>query len=116
MKNEVTVKRSMAPEAAADVLADLSAGLRAGTVCVIQGEDFVTLTPGGGIEVGILAGRKKDKQKISIQMAWREVEVEAIEEAGFGISSQEPEMNAPESAETEQEAVPAVAVPPGTML
>ncbi|MFP4031823.1 MAG: amphi-Trp domain-containing protein [Desulfococcaceae bacterium] len=116
MKNEVTVKRSMTPEAAADVLADLSASLRAGTVCVIQGEDFVTLTPGGGIDVGILAGRKKDKQKISIQMAWREIEVEAMEAAEFGISGQEPETNAPEPAETGEEAAPAVAVPPGTML
>jgi amphi-Trp domain-containing protein len=111
MKNEVEIKRSMTPEAVADVLADLSASLRDGTVCVIQGKDFVTLTPGGGIEVGIFAGRKKDKQKISIQMAWREVQVEDAEEAEFGISSREPE---PEPEETE--AAPAVAVPPGTML
>lgn len=114
MKNEVEMKRSMTPEAVADLLSDLSASLRDGTVCVIQGKDFVTLTPAGGIEVGILAGRKKDKQKISIQMAWREVQVEDAEEAEFGISSQEPEMSAPEAEETE--AAPAVAVPPGTML
>ena len=96
MKSEVKIKRTMEAEALADVLDDLVKSFREGTVVVQQGDEFVSLNPAGRIEFELEAGRKKDKQKFSIEMSWRQVDIEADEAADFRITSQEPEMEAPE--------------------
>lgn len=95
MKSEVKIKRTMEAEALADVLDDLAKSVREGTVVVQQGDEFVTLKPGGRIEFELEAGQKKDKQKFSIEMSWRQVDIQEDEAADFKISSQEPEMEAP---------------------
>jgi amphi-Trp domain-containing protein len=101
MKGEVKIKRSMEAEALADVLDDLVKSFREGTVCVEQGGEFVTLKPGGRIEVEMEAGQKKGKQKLSVELSWRQVDVQEEEAADFKISSQEPEMTAPTPEEGE---------------
>lgn len=95
MKSEVKIKRTMEAEALADVLDDLVKSFREGTVCVEKGEEFVTLNPGGRIEMEMEAGQKKGKQKFSMELNWRQVDVQEEEAADFKISSQEPEMTAP---------------------
>jgi hypothetical protein len=54
------------------------------------------------------AGQKKDKQKLSLELGWRPLEVEEEEAAEFKISSQEPEMTAPAPAEGEEGTAPVV--------
>lgn len=108
MKSEVKIKRTMEADALADLLDDLVKSIREGTVCVQRGEEFVTLNPGGRIELELEAGQKKDKQKFSIEMSWRQLDIEEEESADFKISSQEPEMSAPAPAEGEEGTAPAV--------
>jgi amphi-Trp domain-containing protein len=107
MKSEVKIKRTMEADALADLLDDLVKSIREGTVCVQRGEEFVTLNPGGRIELELEAGQKKDKQKFSIEMSWRQLDIEEEESADFKISSREPEMSAPAPAEGEEGAPPA---------
>lgn len=108
MTNEMKIKRTIAADALADVLADLAKSIREGTVVVQQGEEFVTLNPGGRMDMELEAGQKKGKQKLSIELSWRQVEVEEEAAAEFKISSEEPEMTAPTPAQIEEGTAPVV--------
>jgi amphi-Trp domain-containing protein len=108
MKSEVKIKRTMEADALADVLDDLAKSIREGTVCVQRGDEFVTLNPGGRMEMELEAGQKKDKQKLSIELSWRQLDVQEEETADFKISSKEPEMTAPTPEEGDEGAAPAV--------
>lgn len=97
MKSEMKIKRTCDADSIADMLQQLADAFREKTVCFEKGGEFVTLKPGGNIELELEAGVKKDKQKVCLEMAWRETAPEAEQEAAFKISSQEPELVAPEA-------------------
>ncbi|GBC61758.1 amphi-Trp domain-containing protein [Desulfonema ishimotonii] len=99
MKKEIKIKKNMNAEAVAGVLGDLVASFKNGKVCIRSGNDFVTLSPGREFDVEIEAGHKKNRQKLSIELSWREYAPEAGGEADFMISSEEPEIEAPAPAE-----------------
>lgn len=103
-KNEVKVKRKMDSGAVGDLLSDLVDSFKQGTVCIQEGPAFVTLTPAGEIEVEIAATEKKGKQKIEIELNWKETApVPGDPAAPVRITSKEPEFTAP-LPETEGEA------------
>lgn len=96
MKKEVEIKKRLSAEMVASLLTDLAESFRAGIVCVENDADFVTLKPGTDVEVEIEAANKKDKQKFSLKLSWKEAEpVSAASECGLKISSREPEISAP---------------------
>ncbi len=94
-KSEVKIKRKMTAEAMVGILSDFVESFRQGTVCVQNGEEFVTLTPAGQIEMSMKAAEKKGKQKLEIEMSWEEVIPEAEGTGDFKITPEEPELQAP---------------------
>lgn len=96
MKKEVEIKKRLNAEMVTTLLTDLAESFRAGTVCVENGPDFVTLKPGTDMEVEIEAANKKGKQKFSLEVSWKEAEpIPEPVACGLKISSQEPEIAAP---------------------
>ncbi|MFP5238747.1 MAG: amphi-Trp domain-containing protein, partial [Acidobacteriota bacterium] len=63
--------------AVAEVVAyqeDLTAGMRAGSVCMTVGQDCMTLKPRGLMEFSLKAAQKKDKEKLSLEIDWTRAE------------------------------------------
>lgn len=89
-KKEVKLKGVMDRNQVASYLEDLLAGLKAGKICVQQGEEFVTLCPEQLIDVEIQASVKKSKEKFAMELAWRKEEA-PVEISGMRISPSEPE-------------------------
>jgi len=89
-KNEVTVKCKMESGAVANLLSDLVTSFREGKVVISKGVSFVTLRPTGQIEVEMEAVEKKGKQRIEIQLSWRETTIsEHTEDEILRISGDE---------------------------
>ncbi len=89
-KNEVNVKCKMEAEAVANLLSDMVKNFREGKVVIQKGSSFVTLKPVGQIEVELEAAEKKGKQKIEIQLSWKEEILPEQTEDEFRISGDEP--------------------------
>ena len=101
-KGEVKIKKNMSAEAVGSILDDLIGSFKEGTVCVESGGEFVVLKPSELIEVEIEASRKKNKEKLVIELNWRETIPLAEPEADFKISSTEPEPVELEETEVEE--------------
>ena len=98
-KNEIQVKKSLEIEAAALVLEELAASLRAGKICIESHGEFVSLNPAEVLDLELKAGQKKNKNKLSLVLYWREIVPSEQVETFFKISSQEPEIvEEPEAA------------------
>ncbi len=89
-KNEVNVKCKMEAEAVADMLSDMAKSFREGKVVIQKGSSFVTLKPIGQIDMELAAAEKKGKQKIEIQLSWKEEILSEQKEDEFRISGDEP--------------------------
>ena len=95
-KNEVKIKGNMTAKDVAVLLEDLVKSIKAGTVCIESGDNFVTLKPGDNIDFGIEAVQKKGKEKLSIEFGWRQPVPEDEEpENVLKISSKEPKIETP---------------------
>jgi amphi-Trp domain-containing protein len=106
-KNEVNVKCKMEADAVADMLSDMVKSFREGKVVIQKGSSFVTLKPVGQIEVELEAAEKKGKQKIEIQLTWKEEILMEQKEDEFRISGDEPclEEVVPVEEQTERDPV-----------
>lgn len=104
-KNGIAIKGTMDFESVLAFLEDVVNSFREKTVCVQRGDDFVTLKPGETIEMELEAVEKKGKQKLSLELSWRE-EVITEGEEPFKVSCEVPEP-APEPQAEGEEAVKA---------
>lgn len=93
-KNEVAVKCKLEADAVGSMLSDLARNFKEGKVVIQKGASFVTMRPEGQIEVEIEAVEKKGKQKIEIQLSWKEEILLDTPEAEIKISAEEPIPNA----------------------
>lgn len=102
-KNEVKLKRVVDAENVAQILTDLAASIREGTVCVESGDEFVTLETGADVqfELELQAEQKKNKQKFELELSWRTAPPTMAETESFKISSHEPEITEPSPVEPE---------------
>ena len=89
-KNEVTVICKLEADAVGSMLSDLASNFKEGKVVIQKVASFVTLRPAGQIEVEIEAVEKKGKQKIEIQLSWKEEILLDAPEAEIKISAEEP--------------------------
>ena len=89
-KNEVAVKCKLEADAVGLMLSDLAKNFKEGKVVIQKGASFVTLRPEGQIEVEIEAVEKKGKQKIEIQLSWKEEILLDTPEDEIKISAEEP--------------------------
>ena len=92
-KTEVNVKCKVETEVVANLLSDLAKNFREGKVVIQKGGSFVTLKPVGQIEVELEATEKKGKQRIEIQLSWKEEILLEQTEDEFRISGDEPCLN-----------------------
>ncbi|MBI5179734.1 MAG: amphi-Trp domain-containing protein [Nitrospinae bacterium] len=97
-KKEVGLKLTLNAKQAIGYLEDLTASLKAGTVCIQQGHEFVTLKPGKNIEIDVEAVQKSGKEKITFEMYWKRADEPATPVVDFKISSDEPVIEVAESA------------------
>ena len=74
------------------VLEELAASLRAGKICIESDGEFVSLNPAEVLDLELKAGQKKNKNKLSLVLYWREIFPSEQVETVFKISSQEPEI------------------------
>jgi len=99
-KSSLSLKGSMDPQSLAQLLEDMAKSIKAGTVCLQKGGEFVTLKTAGPMDFTIEAAVKKGKQKLEISLKWEEAaEIAAPDE--ITISAVEPELPPcePETAE-----------------
>ncbi len=89
-KNEVSIKCKLEADAVGSMLSDLAGNFKEGKVVIQKGASFVTLRPEGQIEVEIEAVEKKGKQKIEIQLSWKEEILLEAPDAEIKISAEEP--------------------------
>ncbi len=99
-KSGISVKGSMDFKSVATFLDDLVRSFKDKTVVVQRGDEFVTLKPTDNIDLELEAVMKKGKQKLTLELAWRE-EAEIQEEVSFQVSSKEPEPKPQPTAEAE---------------
>ncbi len=105
-KHEVSTKVIMQVKDVIAYLEDLTASLKAGQVCVQQGNEFVTLKPAEAIEVEVEAVQKKDKEKFTLEISWKnesrmvgeinELKISAKEPVSKSISKKEKPGESPE--------------------
>ncbi|MCG8333163.1 MAG: amphi-Trp domain-containing protein [Proteobacteria bacterium] len=102
-KSEVKLRRTVNADNVAQILNDLAASIREGTVCVENGNEFVTLSTGEDVqfELELQAGQKKSKQKFELELSWRTTPPKMDSADDFKISSQEPEITEPSPLEAE---------------
>jgi len=91
-KNEVNVKGVLTVDGVSAVLKDLMKSIDAGKICIEHNEVFVTLQPSDQMDFEIKAANKKGKQKIEIELSWREALPREDASKGFKISDTEPEL------------------------
>lgn len=99
-KSSLSLKGSMDPQSLAQLLEDMASSIKAGTVCLQKGGEFVTLKTSGPMDFTIEAAVKKGKQKLEISVKWEEpAELATPDE--ITISAVEPELPAcdPEAVE-----------------
>lgn len=89
-KQGIALKGSMDFDSVVAFLEDVVRSFKEKKVCVQRGEEFVTLTPGDSIDLEVEATRKKGKQKLCIELNWRE-ELHVEADMPFQVSSCEPE-------------------------
>lgn len=70
-KEEVNLKGKVELQKLVAYWEDLVSCLKAGTVCIQNGEHAVALSPEGLVDVEIKASKKSDKESLLIEVSWR---------------------------------------------
>lgn len=88
-RNEVSFQGRLELEEVKQVLRDLVASLEEGRLVIRRGAEHVVLEPAPVIDLELTGKRKKEKQSLEIELAWK-VGQAAAPVAGLTISSTEP--------------------------
>lgn len=89
-KHGISLKGTMDFAGATALLGDLVKSFGEKTVCLQKGSEFCTLKPGETVSFEIEAERKKNRQKLVIELSW--LDEAPVQEAGaVKITSIEPE-------------------------
>ncbi len=96
-KNQIELKLTADVNTVISALEDIVRSMKDGKVCIESGGRFVTLNPSDVIDMEIEASQKKGKEKIAIELEWKEMVPVSEAGAEFKISSQEPVIAPPES-------------------
>lgn len=92
-KQEITYKTRLTTQQVVAHLEDLVASLKEGSVCVRVAKDSLVLglDEAMPLEFTMNVAKKKDKNRISLEVSWREIEPEEEEPEVMLISSSLPE-------------------------
>ncbi|WP_051294735.1 amphi-Trp domain-containing protein [Maridesulfovibrio bastinii] len=75
--NKLEFKQTLEFKEAVSYLEALLESFKSGTIVVQKGAEAITLTPSETIEIEIKARDKKDKGKFSMEISWKEPEVQS---------------------------------------
>ncbi len=100
-KDDISMEGTMETQEVIHYLEGLIEGFREGRIVVEQGERYLTLNPPKTLGVEIEARRKKDKEKLSLELSWHKT-AEESEGKTLKISSKEPEIEAAEAPVPDQ--------------
>lgn len=90
-KQSVSLKGEMEVGRVVTHLQEIIKGLKEGTICIQQGTDLVTLKPSNNLEFELEASLKGNKEKLCIELGWKQ-EVEKEEpDQDFKITCTEPD-------------------------
>lgn len=106
-KKIIEIKGVLEKNSVIAFMEDVIAGLKSGIIHISCGEQAATIKPQDGAEVEIEASVKKGKQKLAIELTWRE-EPKQQNQVAFSIAPEEP---APVEEPTPAEAVGSTDVP-----
>ncbi|RJP60045.1 MAG: amphi-Trp domain-containing protein [Candidatus Auribacter fodinae] len=98
-KKELIVKKDMEVSDVVSYINELANALKAGKLTVTKGDDSISLTPKGNINLRVTASRKKNDEFISFELGWSTVEKEEKKPSAFSISSKDAE---PKKEKTEK--------------
>lgn len=108
-KNAIEFKGNYTLEALVALLGDLNNGFKQKSVFIVEGNEYVTLVPSNQIEVALTATSKKGKDKLSLELSWRQDSAECKHGPALSIHSAMPKMAPPAECAPE----PAAASHPG---
>ncbi|SLM32655.1 hypothetical protein MTBBW1_790053 [Desulfamplus magnetovallimortis] len=89
-KQEINIKHELSVEETVDLFNEISKSISEGTISIEYGEKQISLKPGCRFDVEIEATRKKGKQKLNIELSWKEEDPTCACKPVLKISSQEP--------------------------
>lgn len=98
--NKLEFKQALEYKEAASYLEDLVTSFKSGKIVVQKGEEVISLSPSGTVEIEIEARVKKEKGKFSMEISWKEPECSTDD---FSISSTEPEIAEPKPEKEEDQ-------------
>ncbi len=102
-KNVLSFKGIVGNEDTISCLEKFLDALKQGQVCLQSGEQEVFLTPSGNVKMEVKAESKPPKQKLEIELSWREDEQAEAEPCSLSISSRKPATQE-DSEQADQEA------------
>ncbi|MFH0823924.1 MAG: amphi-Trp domain-containing protein [Pseudomonadota bacterium] len=100
-KQEVVVKKTLEMDKAIQYLQDIVDSLKAGRICVEHQGQSVFLTPAQVVEVEFEATKKKNKERIELEITWHSSEKISTGE-DLSISPKEPPVELPECPESDR--------------
>lgn len=90
-KQSVSLKGEMELGNVIDHLEKIMNGLTQGTICIQQGSDLVTLKPTSHIDIELEASLKGNKEKLTLELSWKQESEKEYPDQDFKISCTEPE-------------------------
>ena len=93
-RREMKMKGGMNVDSAVSYLENLIESIKTGAVHLEKGANVMALHPSELLKVEVQAVQKKDKEKITIELAWKRSDFAPIEKGGLVISSVETQPSA----------------------
>lgn len=90
-KQSVNLKGELELGKVTSHLEEIINGLTEGTLCIQQGTDLVTLKPTAYVDMDLEASAKGNKEKLTIELSWKQEAPKESPDEEFKISSTEPE-------------------------
>jgi len=104
IKQEVNIKQELSMEETVALFNEIAKSISEGTISIEYGKKQITLKSGCCFDVMIEASQKKGKQKLNIELSWKEGDSVCPCKPVLKISSQEPIVEEPaEETETLEE-------------
>ncbi|MBF0258937.1 MAG: amphi-Trp domain-containing protein [Desulfamplus sp.] len=89
-KQEMNIKHELSVEETVDLFNEIAKSISEGTISIEYGEKQITLKTGCRFDVMIEATQKKGKQKLNIELSWKDEDSKCSSKPVLKISSQEP--------------------------
>ncbi len=90
-RKDVSKKLEVTVEQTITYIKDLIDGLKAGTVCIQEEDEYIALKPEEIILLEVKATQKKGKEKFQLELTWQKGD-EMSQDIDLKITSKEPEV------------------------